>query len=152
MENGVKMYFNGMLTEKQLITIVIAVVALIIILSIAKKVLKVVLSVTVLVAALMYFNIVSPDKLLSIEKVIEEQGSKAIEEIADASENIKISTEDKEINIQIKPDNTDEWINLDDISKMVTDKDDCITIIINENNSYNITDKNVIKLLKLFKK
>lgn len=152
MDNGVKLYFNGLLTEQQLITIVVAIVAIVIVISIAKKMLKVVLTVGIIIAALLYFGVISPDNLVSVEKVIEEQGTKVIEELAEASENIKVSTEDKEISIQIKPDNTDEWINVDDISKMVSNKEDSITIIMDETTSYEITDKNVIKLLKLFKK
>lgn len=152
MDNGVKLYFNGLLTEQQLITIVVAIVAIVIVISIAKKMLKVVLTVGIIITALLYFGVISPDNLVSVEKVIEEQGTKVIEELAEASENIKVSTEDKEISIQIKPDNTDEWINVDDISKMVSNKEDSITVIMDETTSYEITDKNVIKLLKLFKK
>ena len=152
MGNEVNLYFNGLITEQQLIVIVVAIVAIVIVVFIAKKILKAILTVGIVAVTLIYIGVISPDNLITVEKVIEEQGTKVIEELAEDSENIKLSIEDKDIDIQINPDSTDEWINIDDINKMLTNKEDCIVIIIDENTSYEITDKNVIKLLEIFKK
>ena len=151
MQSETKMYLNGLLTEKQLITIIVAIIAIIVVASIAKKVVKLILTIGIVIAALVYFGVVSPDTLMSVEKVIEKQGTKVIEELAEASENIKITAKDKDMTIEIKPDKTDIWVDISSIDKMITE-DDEITIIVDKENSYTVTDEHVIKLLKLFKK
>lgn len=151
MENDIKMYFNGMLTEKQIIAIVVIIISIVLIISLAKKVVKIILIVGVVIIGLIYFNIVSPEKIVELENVIEDKGEKVIQDIANTSDNIEIIYKDTKLILKVRPDNSENFININDIDR-ITEKDNKLALIDKDDNIFVTTDKNVIKLLNLFRK
>lgn len=145
----VKTYFNGAVTQNQLICIIIAVIAVILVLSFAKKVLKLVLSVVIIVGALIYFGVVSPEQLTDASKVIAEKGQSTFTQISEASQNVKVDTSGESPSISIKLG--DDWVNVNDVTNFVKAKDGVYSVNVN-GQSCSVSDDSIKQVLDLLNK
>ena len=149
MKDGVvKTYFNGAITQNQIISIIIAIVLVALILAFVKKVAKLVLSVAVIVIALVYFGVVSPEQLQDVSKVVSEQGQGVFTQIADTSKNVKVDTADG-LKVQVYINDT--WVDVDDISSFVKTDNGTYSVIIN-GDTYPVSDDGVQRVLDILKK
>lgn len=150
MENEVvKTYFNGAITQQQLIGIIIAVVAVIVILALAKKAIKLILTVVVIIGALIYFNVMSPEQLKDVSKVIAEKGQSTFTQISEASQNVKVDTSGETPSISVNLEGT--WVNVNDITNFVKTKDGVYSVNVN-GQSYSVSDDSIKKVLDLLQK
>lgn len=150
MENEVvKTYFNGAITQQQLIGIIIAVVAVIVILALAKKAIKLILTVVVIIGALIYFKVMSPEQLTDASKVIAEKGQATFTQISEASKNVKVDTSGETPSISVNLGGT--WVNVNDITNFVRTKDGVYSVSVN-GKSYSVSDDGIKKVLDLLQR
>jgi len=139
---------GGLLTVKQLVIIIIALAAVGLILKFAKKTIKLVLSVVVIVGVLIYTGVVSPDKIADVQTVIKDTGMSTVQNIANSSDKIKIDNTD---GTKILISDGKEWYNIEEIEKVAI-SDNGVSILLESGDTVEIEDKNVAKLLEIFKK
>lgn len=138
------MYLGGLVTQSQLISIIIAIVAIILVLSILKGLIRKILLVVILCIGLVSFGVLSPKQLKDIGNKVTAQTISKYETFAKVSKNIKIEKD----TIYIKV-GKDTWCNIKDIKSVVTSGKDVMTIIIKDK-PYEITDTKVQELIKQF--
>lgn len=149
MENeAIKTYFNGAITQKQVIGIVVAIIAVILILSFVKKVAKLILTVAVIVGALIYLGVMSPEQLQDVSKVVAKQGQEVFTQIADTSSNVKVDMSDG-LNVEVCI--ADQWVNVNDISSFVKINEGVYSVTIN-GKDYSVSDDSVKQVLDLLKR
>lgn len=140
-----KLYFNGAITQKQLIIGIMCVVVLILALALAKKVVKLIISGVVIVMLGINMGVLSPDKI-DVSNIAGQQTQ--LIQIAKSSSNyVKVDTKNG-IKVQLKIG--DKWTNVEDIASFKK-SDDGYTVCIN-GESYLVTDSSVQKVLELIKK
>lgn len=141
-----KTYFNGTVTQNQIMVFIVAVVAVLAILALAKKIVKVALSVAVIVVALIYLGVASPDQLKDVSSVIAKQGDKVITQISDTSKNVKFDKSSGDIQVCIE----NKWVNVKDITSY-TNSFGSSSVSVN-GKDYEVTDEGVKKILDLLVK
>lgn len=142
--NGtVKTFFGGKVTLNQMIVIVFCILAVIFVIKFIKGVIKTVVSVTLVLVALCYFGIASPDSIRSTATVIKDIGIDTVSSLADSTDSIKLSDMSVSINLD------GNWIDIDSIDSVIF-TDNSATVVI-DNKSYLVEDKSVIQLLDLFR-
>lgn len=141
-----KTYFNGTVTQNQIMVFIVAVVAVLAILALAKKIVKVALSVAVIVVALIYLGVASPDQLKDVSSVITKQGDKVITQISDTSKNVKFDKSSGDIQVCIE----NKWVNVKDITSY-TNSFGSSSVSVN-GKDYEVTDEGVKKILYLLVK
>lgn len=149
MESGVvKTYFNGAITQNQLIAIIVAIVAVVLILAFVKKIAKLVLTVAVVVIALVYFGVMSPEQLKDVSKVVAEQGQGVFTQIADTSKNVKVDTAN---GLEVQVCINDTWVNVNDISSFIKSDDGAYSVTV-DGKTYSVSDDSIKQVLDLLKK
>lgn len=150
MENeAVKTYFNGAITQNQLMSIIIAIIAVVLILAFTKKVIKLVLTVVVIIGALIYFGVMSPTQLKDITDVVSEKGQGVFTQIAEVSQNVKVDTSGDDLDVKIKIE--DNWVSMKDVSSFIKSDDGVYSVIVN-GKSYSVSDDSIKQVLDLMKK
>ena len=136
-------YFNGSITQNQLITIIVVVLVCLILLKVVKKGIK--LLVFLCALGIIFFNIhnFSPSKLLDTSTLLSSPTVKEqLVTLAEKSEVIKV----EDNTISVKVDN--EWCSLNDIKSIVTLEDNQISVNVNGNDIV-IDDEKIIELLNM---
>lgn len=141
-----KTYFNGAVTQNQIMVFIVAFVVVLAILALAKKIVKVALSVAVIVVALIYLGVASPDQLKDVSSVIAKQGDKVITQISDTSKNVKFDKSSGDIQVCIE----NKWISVKDITSY-TNAFGSSSVSVN-GKDYEVTDEGVKKILDLLVK
>lgn len=142
--NGeVKTYFNGRVTQSQLIVGIICLVAILFVLAFVKRLVKILCIVGITCVCLVYFGLASPAQISDVASQVSKTGISYYQKIASASENVKIT--DNSIAVKIN----DNWVNVEDIQGVVSGADNVTTVILN-GESYTTDDKNVIEVLRTF--
>lgn len=144
----VKTYFNGAVTQQQLMTVIVAVIAVFLVLSLAKKLVRFVLTVAIIVGVSIYFGLVSPEQLRDASKVVSEKGQEVFTQIADTSKNVKVDTSNG-LDVKVCIDNN--WYSVNDISSFVKAKDGVYSVSIN-GQDYAVTDEGIKEMLDLLKR
>lgn len=134
-------YFDGRFTQSQLIVCIICLVAFIFIISFVKKFAKLLCLVALVLIGLVYFGVTSPSQISDVATKMQETGISYYEKVSKASENIQLT--DNAVHIKVN----DKWINVQNIQGVIAGSEDVTTVII-DGESYAITDKNVIEVLK----
>lgn len=141
-----KTYFNGAVTQNQIMVFIVAFVVVLAILALAKKIVKVAFSVAVIVVALIYLGVASPDQLKDVSSVIAKQGDKVITQISDSSRNVKFDKSSGDIQVCIE----NKWISVKDITSY-TNAFGSSSVSVN-GKDYAVTDEGVKKILDLLVK
>ena len=141
-----KTYFNGAVTQNQIMVFIVAFVVVLAILALAKKIVKVAFSVAVIVVALIYLGVASPDQLNDVSSVIAKQGDKVITQISDTSKNVKFDKSSGDIQVCIE----NKWISVKDITSY-TNAFGSSSVSVN-GKDYEVTDGDVKKILDLLVK
>lgn len=141
-----KTYFNGAVTQNQIMVFIVAFVVVLAILALAKKIVKVAFSVAVIVVALIYLGVASPDQLKDVSSVIAKQGDKVITQISDTSKNVKFDKSSGDIQVCIE----NKWISVKDITSY-TNAFGSSSVSVN-GKDYEVTDEGVKKILDLLVK
>ena len=141
-----KTYFNGAVTQNQIMVFIVAFVVVLAILALAKKIVKVAFSVAVIVVALIYLGVASPDQLKDVSSVIAKQGDKVITQISDTSKNVKFDKSSGDIQVCIE----NKWISVKDITSY-TNAFGSSSVSVN-GKDYAVTDEGVKKILDLLVK
>lgn len=141
-----KTYFNGAVTQNQIMVFIVAFVVVLAILALAKKIVKVALSVAVIVVALIYLGVASPDQLKDVSSVIAKQGDKVITQISDTSKNVKFNKSSGDIQVCIE----NKWVSVKDITSY-TNSFGSSSVSVN-GKDYEVTDEGVKKILDLLVK
>ena len=141
-----KTYFNGAVTQNQIMVFIVAFVVVLAILALAKKIVKVALSVAVIVVALIYLGVASPDQLKDVSSVIAKQGDKVITQISDTSKNVKFDKSSGDIQVCIE----NKWVSVKDITSY-TNLFGSSSVSVN-GKDYEVTDEGVKKILDLLVK
>lgn len=141
-----KTYFNGTITQNQIMVFIVAFVVVLAILALAKKIVKVALSVAVIVVALIYLGVASPDQLKDVSSVIAKQGDKVITQISDTSKNVKFDKSSGDIQVCIE----NKWVSVKDITSY-TNSFGSSSVSVN-GKDYEVTDEGVKKILDLLVK
>lgn len=141
-----KTYFNGAVTQNQIMVFIVAFVVVLAILALAKKIVKVAFSVAVVVVALIYLGVASPDQLKDVSSVIAKQGDKVITQISDSSRNVKFDKSSGDIQVCIE----NKWISVKDITSY-TNAFGSSSVSVN-GKDYAVTDEGVKKILDLLVK
>ena len=141
-----KTYFNGAVTQNQIMVFIVAFVVVLAILALAKKIVKVAFSVAVIVVALIYLGVASPDQLKDVSSVIAKQGDKVITQISDSSRNVKFDKSSGDVQVCIE----NKWISVKDITSY-TNAFGSSSVSVN-GKDYAVTDEGVKKILDLLVK
>ena len=141
-----KTYFNGAVSQNQIMVFIVAFVVVLAILALAKKIVKVALSVAVIVVALIYLGVASPDQLKDVSSVIAKQGDKVITQISDTSKNVKFDKSSGDIQVCIE----NKWVSVKDITSY-TNSFGSSSVSVN-GKDYEVTDEGVKKILDLLVK
>ena len=141
-----KTYFNGAVTQNQIMVFIVAFVVVLAILALAKKIVKVAFSVAVIVVALIYLGVASPDQLKDVSSVIAKQGDKVITQISDTSKNVKFDKSSGDVQVCIE----NKWISVKDITSY-TNAFGSSSVSVN-GKDYEVTDGDVKKILDLLVK
>lgn len=139
----VKTFFGGRVTLNQMIAIVFCIIAVIFVIKFIKGVIKTVVSVALVLIALCYFGVASPDSLKSTATVLKNVGTEAVVSLADSTNSIRLNDDSISINLE------GNWVEIDDIDTVVF-TDNSATVVIDDK-SYLVEDKSVIQLLNLFR-
>lgn len=140
----VKTFFGGKVTLNQMIVIIFCIIAVLFVIKFIKGVIKTVVSVALVLVALCYFGIASPDSVRSTATVIKDIGIDTVSSLADNTDSIKLS-DDNSVSINLDGN----WIAIDSIDSVVF-TDNSATVVV-DNKSYLVEDKSVIQLLNLFR-
>lgn len=141
-DGEVKTYFDGRITQTQLIVIILAVIALIILRKVLKGIVRTLIMVGVACFALVYFGVASPTQIKDTAKTIQDKGIATYQTMAKSSDNIQVKGKD----VQIKVGN--EWYSVSDI-KSVVNVGATLSIRVGDK-TVAIDDKQVIDLIKTF--
>lgn len=142
--NGeVKTYFDGRITQSQLIVGLICIAAIMFVFSFVKKLAKILCLTGIICVMLVHFGVASPAQISNVAGKISETGINYYQKVASASENVKIT--DKSIAVKIDGN----WVNVEDIQGVVTGTKDTMTVIL-DGKSYAVKDKSVIGVLQTF--
>ena len=141
-----KTYFNGAVTQNQIMVFIVAFVVVLAILALARKIVKVALSVAVIVVALIYLGVASPDQLKDVSSVVAKQGDKVITQISDSSRNVKFDKSSGDIQVCIE----NKWLSVKDITSY-TNSFGSSSVSVNCKD-YEVTDEGVKKILDLLVK
>ena len=141
-----KTYFNGAVSQNQIMVFIVAFVVVLAILALAKKIVKVALSVAEIVVALIYLGVASPDQLKDVSSVIAKQGDKVITQISDTSKNVKFDKSSGDIQVCIE----NKWVSVKDITSY-TNSFGSSSVSVN-GKDYEVTDEGVKKILDLLVK
>lgn len=144
-----KTYFNGLLTQKQLVILIVAVVIGVLVLTLVKKILKMILMAGVICIALVSLNINAPLHLRDVSSVLSGQNRVEITQLVKKSNNIKLVSSSGGIDIQIKLNG--KWVSVDDIKSFVKTDNGAYSIAVNDNN-FDVTDVSIKRLLDLLQK
>lgn len=144
-----KTYFNGLLTQKQLLIVIVAVVLGVLVLTLVKKILKMILMAGIICVALVSLNINAPLHLRDVSSVLSGQNRVEITQLVKKSNNIKLVSSSGGIDIQIKLNG--KWVSVDDIKSFVKTDNGAYSIAVNGNN-FDVTDVSIKRLLDLLQK
>ena len=144
-----KTYFNGLLTEKQLVILIVAVVIGVIVLTLAKKILKMILMAGIICIALVSLNITAPLHLRDVSSVLKSQSRAEVTQLVKKSNSIKLVSSSGGIDIQIKLNG--KWISVDDIKSFVKTDDGAYSIAVDGSN-FDVADASIKRLLDLLQK
>lgn len=144
-----KTYFNGLLTQKQLLILIVAVVLGVLVLTLVKKILKMILMAGIICVALVSLNINAPLHLRDVSSVLSGQNRVEITQLVKKSNNIKLVSSSGGIGIQIKLNG--KWVSVDDIKSFVKTNNGAYSIAVNDNN-FDVTDVSIKRLLDLLQK
>lgn len=144
-----KTYFNGLLTQKQLLIVIVAVVLGVLVLTLVKKILKMILMAGIICVALVSLNINAPLHLRDVSSVLSGQNRVEITQLVKKSNNIKLVSSSGGIDIQIKLNG--KWVSVDDIKSFVKTDNGAYSIAVNDNN-FDVTDVSIKRLLDLLQK
>ena len=144
-----KTYFNGLLTQKQLVILIVAVVIGVLVLTLVKKILKMILMAGIICVALVSLNINAPLHLRDVSSVLSGQNRVEITQLVKKSNNIKLVSSSGGIDIQIKLNG--KWVSVDDIKFFVKTDNGAYFIAVNDNN-FDVTDVSIKRLLDLLQK
>lgn len=140
-----KMYFNGAITQNQLIIGIICVIGLFIVLAVAKKIVRIVCSIVALVMLCINVGVFSPDKV-DINN-IKGQQTQLVQIAKSSKDYVKVDTKNG-VKVQVKINDT--WTPLEDIASF-KDTDEGYSVCVN-GETYLVTDESVQKVLSLVKK
>lgn len=143
-----KAYFNGAITQNQIICVILSIVAVILILLFVKKIVKVVLTVGVIISALVYFGVASPEQIGDVAAIVSDKGQKAFTQISETSKNVKFDNSNG-LDIQVRIN--DKWINVNDIKSFVKSKNGVYTVTV-DGKSYSVSDDSIKQVLDLLEK
>ena len=143
-----KAYFNGAITQNQIICVILSIVAVILILLFVKKIVKVVLTVGVIISALVYFGVASPEQIGDVAAIVSDKGQKAFTQISETSNNVKFDNSNG-LDIQVRIN--DKWINVNDIKSFVKSKNGVYTVTV-DGKSYSVSDDSIKQVLDLLEK
>lgn len=141
----VKTYFDGRVTQSQLIVGIVSLIVILFVLAFVKKIAKVLCTIAIVCVALVYFGIASPAQIKDVASSIQKTGIEYYEKIAEASENVKIKDGSVSVKIEGK------WVKVESIDGVVQGKEGVLTVLIN-GESYAVDDLDVINVLKTFTK
>ena len=144
-----KTYFNGLLTQKQLLIVIVAVVLGVLVLTLVKKILKMILMAGIICVALVSLNINAPLHLRDVSSVLSGQNRVEITQLVKKSNNIKLASSSGGMDIQIKVNG--KWVSIEDIKSFVKTDDGAYVIAVNGNN-FDVTDVSIKRLLDLLQK
>ena len=144
-DGEVKTYFDGRITQSQLIVGIIAIVAVLFILKFVKSIAKLFCTIAIVCVCLVQFGLATPDQLVDIAGKMKDTGMAYYEKVATASENIKLT--DGNLSFRIG----DKWINASDIKSVVSGKENTLTVITGTD-TLTIDDKTIIEVLKTLTK
>lgn len=140
-----KMYFNGAITQNQLIIGIICVIGLFIVLAVAKKIVRIVCSIVALVMLCINVGVFSPDKVDMTS--ITGQQTQLVQIAKSSKDYVKVDTKNG-VKVQVKINDT--WTPLEDIASF-KDTDEGYSVCVN-GETYLVTDESVQKVLSLVKK
>lgn len=140
-----KMYFNGAITQNQLIIGIICVIGLFIVLAVAKKIVRIVCSIVALVMLCIHVGVFSPDKVDMTS--ITGQQTQLVQIAKSSKDYVKVDTKNG-VKVQVKINDT--WTPLEDIASF-KDTDEGYSVCVN-GETYLVTDESVQKVLSLVKK
>lgn len=143
-----KAYFNGAITQNQIICVILSIVAVILILLFVKKIVKVVLTVGVIISALVYFGVASPEQIGDVAAIVSDKGQKVFTQISETSKNVKFDNSNG-LDIQVRIN--DKWINVNDIKSFVKSKNGVYTVTV-DGKSYSVSDDSIKQVLDLLEK
>ena len=142
-DGSVTTYFDGRITQTQLIMIIATIVIGLIILRFVKKSVKFIIMICLIGSIFFNVNFVSPDTLVGAAAVLNTREVKTqITKLANKSDSIKIENSD----IQLKV--ADEWVSLNDITGLVQLEDGKISLNVGGKDIV-IEDKQIIDLLRI---
>lgn len=136
-----------MFATNDIIAAVIGIVAVLIVLSLIKGIVKFIITVVVIILAGLY--IFMPSKLTSVTDLAKSEAFSKVQEVVNNSDTVKMekdSNNDTIISIKI----ADKWFNTNEIKDVVSISDDKCVLNIN-GERYEVTDKQIIKVIKLMK-
>lgn len=136
-----------MFSSNDIIAVVIGIVAILIVLSLIKGIVKFIITVVVIILAGLY--IFMPSKLNSVTDLAKSEAFSKVQEVVNNSDTVKMgkdSNNDTTISIKI----ADKWFNTNEIKDVVSISDDKCVLNIN-GERYEVTDKQIIKVIKLMK-
>ena len=139
------------MTDEQILSIIVTVILVVIILKVFKKVLKVVLVVAVIVGGLIAFEVVTPEQLLDVKTLVEENKDiiEDLRDLADMSDSIRlVNSEETGLISDISVKVNDAWVQLSSVESIVSINDGVCTIRV-AGTEYRIDDKNVVKVIQL---
>ena len=143
-----KAYFNGAITQNQIICVILSIVVVILILLFVKKIVKVVLTVGVIISALVYFGVASPEQIGDVAAIVSDKGQKAFTQISETSNNVKFDNSNG-LDIQVRIN--DKWISVNDIKSFVKSKNGVYTVTV-DGKSYSVSDDSIKQVLDLLEK
>lgn len=135
--------FDGKMTLGQVVIILLAVFAVFFILRLCKGVIKFVFTAVVVVVALVWAGVVSPDQLKDVGDKLAQAGTEAYEKFAEASDAVQIEGGDVQINLE------GDWVSVSDIKSIIKNGDSAT--VITEDGEYVTEDTVILDLLGTFK-
>ena len=142
-EGAVKTYFDGRLTQNQLIALGLGALVIFIAFCSFKKIMRLVVTVGVIGFMAANLGVASPEVLKNTVDIIKEKGTE-VAQLAELSDNVKI--EGESISIKLG----DEWYSVSDInSYIVTDEATGAVSVTVGDKDIAITDDSILSLLKL---
>lgn len=145
-EDGeVNTYFDGRVTQSQLIVAIVCVVALLFCIAFLKKLAKIVCILVLVGVMLVHYGASSPIELNDIASTIQSTGTAYYEKVANSSDSVKF--EDNTVSVKIDGN----WYNVKDIQSIVSGSEGVLTVII-DGESHTVDNSYIIEVLKTFTK
>lgn len=139
----IKTYFNGAVTQEQILALVTAVAVVAVILNLMKGVIKFLITGGVLIGASVFLGIASPSELEDISKLVGGNDFKVVSQIAKASKNIKYNKKNNTLKVKVDG----KWIDVSDITSYASILDKCSVHI--DGKDYKITDDSIKEILDI---